>query len=59
MITYVYVYVFICYLSKKRKYSEDKGTQTIDVFIFCHSSLNRMLSHNRKMSSSQNFSFYE
>ena len=59
MITYVYVSVFICYLVKKRKYSEDKWTQTIDVFIFCHSSLNRMLSHNRKMSSSQNFSFYE
>ena len=52
MITYVYVYVYICYLSKK-KILRGQMTQTIDVFVFCHSSLNRMLSYNRKMSFSR------
>ena len=51
----MYIYVILV----KRENTQSTNDTNNDVFIFCHSSLNRMLSHNRKMSFSQNFSFYE
>lgn len=51
----MYIYVMLV----KRENTQRANDTNNWCFHFCHSSLNRMLSHNRKMSFSQNFSFYE